>query len=121
MGEGLLRAEVEVETASSAACTIGLAAASPARLIGVRVVVAVVGSRHYVASVGIKARRFEFVFCYNRSAMVFMLVFVAVSVYILMVSVCGTVDVVCRSRDGWCRGVVGIRRIIFLRGFRCVG
>ena len=58
-----MSAEVEVETTSPAACTVGPAAASPARRIGVRFFVAVVGGIHYVASVGIKARRFEFVFC----------------------------------------------------------
>ena len=60
--EGLLSAEDDVETASSVACSVGSAPASPARRIGVGVVVAVVGGRHYVASVGVKARRMQLVF-----------------------------------------------------------
>ena len=50
-----------------------------------------------------------------------MMVVVAVSVYILFVAVCDTVGVVHRSRVVWCRGVVGIRRGIFLGVFRYVG
>jgi hypothetical protein len=51
----------------------------------------------------------------------FVMVVVAVSVYILFVSVRGTVDVVHRSRVGWCRGVSGIRRDVFLGDFRYGG
>ncbi len=43
-----------------------------------------------------------------------MMVVVAMSVYILFVAVRGAVDVVHPLRVGWCRGVVGIRRGIFL-------
>ena len=86
-----------MKTASSAACTVGPAAASPARRIGVRVVVAVVGGRHNVVNVGVKARGFEFVFGLNRSAMLFVLVVAVVSVYILLVVVLGTVGIVHRS------------------------
>jgi len=49
------------------------------------------------------------------------MVVVAMSVYILFVSVRGTVGIVHRSRGGWCLGVAGIRRGIFLGGFRYVG
>ncbi len=49
------------------------------------------------------------------------MVVVAVSVYILLVAVRGTVDVVHRSRDGWCRGVNGIRRGVFGGDFRYGG
>ena len=49
------------------------------------------------------------------------MVIVTVPVYILIVAVCGTVGVMHRSRVGWCRGVVGIRRGIFLGVFRYVG
>ena len=54
-------AEVEVETTSSAASTVGPTAASPVRRSGVGIVVAVVGGRHYVASFDIMSRGFEFV------------------------------------------------------------
>ena len=60
---GHLSVEVEVEATSSAASTEGPAAAPPARRSDVRVVVAVVGGRHYVESVGVMSRRFEFVSC----------------------------------------------------------
>ena len=50
-----------------------------------------------------------------------MVVVVAASVYILFVAVCGTVCVGHRSRGGWCRGVVGVRRGDFLGDFRYVG
>ena len=49
------------------------------------------------------------------------MVVVAVSVYILIVAVCGTVGVVHRSHVGWWRGIVGVRRGIFLGFFRYVG
>ena len=52
-----------MEPTSSAASTEGPAAEPPARRSGVRVVVAVVGGRHRVVSVGIMSRRFEFVSC----------------------------------------------------------
>ncbi len=44
----------------------------------------------------------------------FVMVVVAVLVYILFVSVRGTVYVVHRSHVGWCREVARIRRGIFL-------
>ena len=61
--EGHLGVEVEVKSTASAASTGGPASVTPARRSGVRVVVAVVGGRHYVASVGVMSRRFEFVSC----------------------------------------------------------
>jgi len=48
------------------------------------------------------------------------MVVVEVYIYILFVAMHGTVNVVHRSRVGWCRGVVGIRRGVFLGGFRYV-
>ena len=45
------------------------------------------------------------------------MVVVAVSVYILFVAVRGAVDLMHRSRVGWCRGVDGIRSGIFLEVF----
>ncbi len=63
MCEGHLSVEVEVEATSSGASTGGMAAEPLARRSGVRVVVAVVGGRHYVADVGGMSRRFEFVSC----------------------------------------------------------
>jgi hypothetical protein len=51
----------------------------------------------------------------------FAMLVVAVSVYVLFVSVRGTVYVVHRSHVGWCRGVARIRRGIFLGDFRYVG
>ena len=50
-----------------------------------------------------------------------MMVVVAASVYILFVAMCGTIGVVHRSSGGWCRGVVGVRRVDFLGDFRYVG
>ena len=41
--------------------------------------------------------------------------------YLLFVSVRGTVGVVHRSRGGWCRGVDVVRRGDFLGDFRYVG
>ena len=48
-------------------------------------------------------------------------VVVAESVYILFASVRGSVNAVHRSRVGWCRGVGGIRRSVFLGDVRYVG
>ena len=113
--------EVEVKSTSSAAHTGGPAAAPPAKRSGVRVVVAVVGARHYVTSFGDLSKRFGSVFCWYRSAIFVVMVVVAVSVYILFVAVCGTVGVEHRSRVGWWRGVAGDRRGIFLGVFRYDG
>ena len=59
--EGHLGVKVEVKSTSTAAPTEGSAAAPPARRHDVRVVVAVVGCRHDVVSIGVMSRRFEFV------------------------------------------------------------
>ena len=59
--EGHLGVEVEVKSTSSVAPAEGPAAAPPAMRSGGRVVVAVVGGRHYVAIVGVMSRRFEFI------------------------------------------------------------
>jgi hypothetical protein len=61
--EGHLGVEFEVKSTSSAAPEGGPAATPPTRRSGGRVVVAVVGVRHYVAIVGVLSRRFELVFC----------------------------------------------------------
>ena len=119
--DGLLSAEVEVEIAPSAVCTVDPAAASPARRIGVRVVVAVVGGRHNVANVGVNERGFEFVYCLNRSAMLFVMEVVVVSVYILLVVVLGAVGIVHWSRVRWCQGVARFRLGNYRRGFRYDG
>ena len=58
MREDHLCVEVEVEATSSGAATGCQAAAPPARRSGIRVVVAVVGGRHYVASFGVLSKRF---------------------------------------------------------------
>ena len=121
MCEGHFNVEVEVKPASSAASTGGPAAAPFARYNGVRVVVAVVGVRHYVASFGVMSRRFGLMSCWNTSAILVVMVVVAMSVYILFIAVRGTAGIVHRSRVGWCRGVVGIRRSNSLEGFRYVG
>jgi len=55
--EGHLSVEVEVEATVSGAATEGPAAAPPVRRSGVRVVVAVVGGRQYVASFGVLSKR----------------------------------------------------------------
>ena len=52
-----------METTSAGACAVGPAAASPARRIGVLVVVAVVGGRHVVAVVGVTSSSAEFLSC----------------------------------------------------------
>ena len=106
-----------METAPAGACAVGpAAAASPARRVGVGVVVAVVGGRHFVADVGEMSSRVEFFSCWNRGAMRFVTVVVMKSVYILFASVRGTVGAVHRTRVGWCRGVAGIRRSVFSCG-----
>ena len=62
--------DVEVEATSSGAATEGLAAAAPpARRSGVRVVVAVVCGRHYVAIAGVMLRGYESVSSSDRGAM----------------------------------------------------
>ncbi len=53
--------------------------------------------------------------------MLFIMVVVAASVYILFVAVCGIIGVVHRSRGGWYQGVAGVRRVDFLEDFRYVG
>jgi len=60
---GHLSVVVEVEATSSAASTEGPVAAPLARRSGVRVDVAVVGGRHFFASVCVMSRRFKFVSC----------------------------------------------------------
>ena len=57
--------EVKVKSTAAAASTGGPASAPPARRSGVRVVDAVVGVGHYVASLGITSRRFDLVSCWN--------------------------------------------------------
>ncbi len=110
-----------MEAASAAACTVCSAAAAPARRVGVGVVVAVVGSGHIVASTGVLSGRVECMSCLNRCTMRFLVVVVAVSVYMLLVAECRTIGVVRRSRGGWCRGVAGVRRIDFSGDYRYVG
>ena len=51
----------------------------------------------------------------------FAMVVVVGSDYILLASVRGTVGILHRSRVGWCRRVVGIRRGVFPEDFRYVG
>ena len=55
--------EFEVKSTSSATPEGDPAATPPTRRSGGRVVVAVVGDRHYVASVGVLSRRLELLFC----------------------------------------------------------
>ena len=57
--------EVEVKSITSAAPTGGSAAAPPTGRSGVRVDVAVVGVRHYVASFGVLSKRSGSVYCWN--------------------------------------------------------
>ena len=52
--------EVEVKSTSSAAPAAGPATTPPTRRSGGRVVVAIVGVRHYVAIVGVMSRRYEY-------------------------------------------------------------
>ena len=67
--EGHLSVEVEVEATFSGAATKGPAVAPPARRSGVRVVVVVVGGRHYVTIAGVMSRRYECVSSSDRGAM----------------------------------------------------
>jgi hypothetical protein len=61
LSECHLGALVEVEVASAGACSVGTAAAaSPGGRIGIRVVVTVVGRRHFVVVVGTVSSRVEF-------------------------------------------------------------
>ena len=57
--------EVEVKLTAEAASTGSPASAPPARRSGVRVVVAVVGVGHYVASLGVTSRRFDLLSCWS--------------------------------------------------------
>ena len=52
--------QVEVKSTSSAALAVGPATTPPTRRSGGRVVVAVVGVRHYVAIVGVMSRKYEY-------------------------------------------------------------
>ena len=120
--ECLLCALIEVEVASAGARAIGTAAAaSPARRIGIGVVVTVVGRRHFVVVVGMVSNIVEFVFGRSSGRMQFVMVIVGESDYILFAPSRGVVGVVHRSRVGWRRGFAGIRSGIFLGGFRNVG
>jgi hypothetical protein len=110
-----------METASASARAVGSAsAASPARCIGVGVVVAVVNGRHFAAVLGAMSSRVKFLACKNKGAMRFVVVFIAESIYILFASVRGSDGVVHRSCVGWCREVVRIHKGGFPGDFRYV-
>ncbi len=75
--ECLLSALVEVEIASAGACSVGPAAVdSPARRVGVGVVVAVVSVRHFVVVVGVVSSRVEFFSGRSSGTMQFVMVVV---------------------------------------------
>ena len=116
--ECLLGALAEVEVASAGACAVGpAAAASPARCVGVGVVVAVVSGGHFVVVFAVVSV-IVYLFSGRGSGwMRFVMVDVEESYFILFASVWGAVGVAPRTRGGWCRGVAGIRNVFSLGVF----
>ena len=122
LSECLLRALVGVEAASAGARTVGTAAAaSPARRVGIRFVVAVVNGGHFDVVVDVVSVIVYYFSGRGSGWMRFVMVVVEKSYFILFAAVWGAVGVAHRSRGGWCRGVARIRNVTFLGSFRYVG
>ena len=114
LSEDHLGIEVEVEATAPATSTRGPAAAPSARCCGVGAVGAVVGVLHYVVRFVDMLKRFGLVISWVYNAFCFVMVILVMSVYICCVVVCGIVGALHRSRAGWWRGAVGIRKGVLL-------